>query len=334
MGHLNLMGITNLVGGYPQMGGGLEYWRTLPHWDLGRALRAARSQNATIFWAHMSSLPGEQLPIAMALGMVDGIELLTWNDPTQLPNHWEPWLNSGMPAAEFPVMRGVDLYYQFLNAGFRVPIAAGTDKFYEEIPLGSNRTYARVGGPADYAAWLAGVRSGRTFVSNGPILEFDADGHAPGDVVEFRGTNRIRARVTARSILPFTTLEIVCNGEVIGHKTVAIPNNPARNGIYSMEVEATGRLDRSSWLAARVVDHPDLKNRILPRDVSVFAHTSPIYFLQDGRKVLEESSIVYLRKYVEGFLHWLETKPPFVNEVDRENARRDAEQALQFYRSL
>jgi hypothetical protein len=334
MGHLNLMALTNLVSGYPEMGAGLEYWKTRPHWDLGRALRGAREQNALVFWAHVCSLPGEQLPVALALGFVDGIELLTWNDPGQLPNHWGPWLNSGMSQAEFPVMRSVDLYYQFLNAGFRLPVAAGTDKFYEEIPLGSNRTYAQVHEPGNYVAWLDGVRSGRSFVSNGPILEFEAAGLAPGQIANFVSPNRIQARVTARSILPFTTLEIVRNGEVIGHKTVAIPDNPSTNGIYAMQVDATVHLERSSWLAARVVDHPDLKNRILPRGVSVFAHTSPVYFLWNGQKVRDEASIAYLRKYVQGFLHWLGTNPPFDNEEDRRSARRDAERALEIYRGL
>jgi hypothetical protein len=51
------------------------------------------------------SLPGEQLPIAIALGLVDGVELVTWSDPSQFPNHWEPWQWSGMSQAEFPVMR-------------------------------------------------------------------------------------------------------------------------------------------------------------------------------------------------------------------------------------
>jgi len=147
MGHLTLLGLTRLVPGYPDAGGSLEYWKTRPHWDLIRAMRATRQQNGTIFWSHMSSLPGAQCPIGVALGLVDGVELITWNDPTQLPNHWSPWLNSGMSQAEFPVLRGVDLYYQYVNAGFRVPIAAGTDKFAEDIPLGSNRVYARVQGP-------------------------------------------------------------------------------------------------------------------------------------------------------------------------------------------
>jgi len=334
MGHLNMLGLAKLVPGYPKMGGTLEYWKSGPNWDLTRAMRAVREQNGTVVWPHMSSVPGAQLPIGLALGLVDVIELMTWSDPTQLPNHWGPWLNSGMPMAEFPVLRGVDLYYQFLNAGFRVPIAAGTDKLGEEIPLGSNRVYAKVQGPATYDSWLAAVKAGRAFVTNGPILEFEADGAVAGDVIEFQGVKRVKARVTARSILPFTTLEIVVNGNPVGHKTIAIPNNTPKDGLYSMEVETTIELTESGWLAARVVDHPDLKNRILPRDVSVFAHTDPIYFLKDGRKVREEASVAYLRKYVKGTLHWLGTGPSFANDDDRREAQRSAEEALRFYDGL
>ncbi len=334
MGHLNMLGLAKLVPGYPRAGGTLEYWKSQPQWDLIRALRAVREQNGTVFWPHMSSLPGAELPIGLALGLVDGVELITWNDPTQLPNHWGPWLNSGMSQAEFPTLRGVDLYYQFLNAGFRLPIAAGTDKLGEDIPLGSNRVYARVAEPAGYEAWLAAVKAGRGFVTNGPILEFTADEAEPGDVVEFQGTRRIHARVRARSILPFTTLEIVMNGEPVGHKTIPNGDGPPKDGLYAMEVEATVELARSAWLAARVVDHPDLRNRILPRELSVFAHTDPVYFLQDGRQVREEASVAYLRKYVRGVLHWLGTEPTFANEEDRRAARRAAEEALRFYESL
>jgi len=334
MGHLTLLGLTSPVSGYPHAGGSLEYWKHFPQWDLMRALRATRQQNGTVFWSHASSLPGAELPIAIALGLVDGIELITWNDPAQFPNHWGPWENSGFSQAEFPIMRPVDLYYQFLNAGFRLPIAAGTDKCAEEIPLGSNRTYARVTGAPTYASWLGAVKAGQGFVTNGPILEFKVDGHQAGDVVEFSDTKTVKARVTARSILPFTTLEIVMNGRTVGHRTVPIPANKPKDGLYSMEVEAAVELADSAWLAARVIDHPDLKNRILPREVSVFAHTNPIYLLRDGRKVREAASIAYLQKYVEGTLHWLGTNPNFKLEEDRLAARQAAEEALQFYKNL
>lgn len=335
MGHLALLGLKSLVPGYPHAGGSLEYWKSLPQWDLMRALRATRAQDGTIFWPHICSLPGAELPVAMALDLVDGVELLTWNDPTQFPNHWGPWEDSGFSQAEFPVMRSMDLYYQFLNAGFRLPIAAGTDKMGEEIPLGSNRTYARVRGAPGYDSWLAAVKAGRGFVTNSPMLEFVVDGNTPGDVVEFQGSRTIKARVTARSILPINTVDIVMNGRKVGHKTVPlIHHDPPADGIYSLEVDATVELTNSAWLAARVIDHPDLPNRVLPRGLSVFAHTSPVYFFKDGRKVREPASIAYLQKYVEGTLHWLGTNPTFALEEDRLAARQAAEQALQFYRDL
>jgi len=334
MGHLTLLNLTNLVDGYPDFGGGLEFRKSRPHWDLVPAMRAARAQQGVVFWSHIGSLPGEQLPVAIALGLVDGVELVTWSDPTQFPNHWEPWEWSGMSQAEFPVMRSLDLYYQFLNAGFRLPVVAGTDKFGEEIPLGSNRTFARVDRAANYAAWLAAVKAGKSFVGNGPILDFEADGQRPGDAVNFQRVRKIKARVTARSILPFNTLDIVFNGETVGHRTVPFWDNPPVDGVYSMKIETTLQLERSGWLAARVIDNPDLRNRILPRGLSVFAHTSPVYFLRDGHKVREEASIAYLCKYVEGMIHWLDTRPKFTRKEDLANARREAEEALRYYRSL
>ena len=67
-----------------------------------------------------------------------------------------------------------------------------------------------------------------------------------------------------------------------------------------MSVETDLVLNKSSWIAARVADDPDNKQRILPRGLSVFAHTNPVYFLKDGKKVKEEASILYLEKYVKG----------------------------------
>ena len=334
MGHLTLLGLTSLISDYPHAGGGLEYWKNDPHWDLMRAMRATRRQGGTVFWSHVASLPGAECPVGVALGLVDGIELITWNDPTEFPNHWGPWENSGMSQAEFPVMRAMDLYYQYLNAGFRLPIAAGTDKLDEAIPLGSNRTYARVSGPAGYTAWLEAVKTGKGFVTNSPILEFEVEGHKSGDVVEFSGTKHVKARVTARSILPFNTLDIVMNGRTVGHRTIPPPQGRPIGGVYKMTVEATVDLSHSAWLAARVIDHPDLKRRALPRELTVFAHTNPVYFLQDGTKVREEASVVYLRKYVQGLLHWLDTAPRFALDEDRRAAHEAAEEALAIYQRL
>ncbi len=101
-----------------------------------------------------------------------------------------------------------------------------------------------------------------------------------------------------------------------------------------MSVEADLILNKSSWIAARVAEDPDNKQRILPRGLSVFAHTNPVYFIKDGKKVKEEASILYLMKYVNGTINWLKSNPTFENPDDRTEAIKEAKDALLIYESL
>lgn len=334
LGHLTLAGVKSLVAGYPVSCGTLEYWTSHPHCDVYRGGRAARGQGALVSLAHFENLPGAGTPVAVALGLLDALEIPTWSDPMQLPAHLETWNASGMPTADFAPMRGVDFYYQYLNAGFRLPIAAGTDKSGDDIPVGSNRVYARAAKSGGFAGWLEGIKAGAGFVTNGPLLEFDVDGHAPGEEVAFQGAKMVRIRATARSIVPFTTLEVVMNGVPVAHGLKLVQANPPVDGVYTLQTEAVVRLERSSWLAARAFADPDITPRLLPRESSAFAHTNPVYFLQEGRRVREEGSIAYLRKAVNGLLHWLSTQPAFASEADRAAVRRDAEEALRIYDAL
>jgi hypothetical protein len=231
-------------------------------------------------------------------------------------------------------MRGVDLYYQYLNAGFRLPIAAGTDKSGDDIPVGSNRVYVSTKGRSDFAAWLAGIKAGTGFVTNGPLLDLDVDGHGPGEEISFDGPRTVKVRATARSLLPFTTLEIVLNGSPVAHVLRLVQANAPVDGVYTLETEATVRLERSSWFAARAFADPDITPRLLPRQSSVFAHTNPVYCLREGQRVREAASIAYLRRSVDALRGWLSTGPSFVTELDRAAVRRDAEQALRVYDGL
>ena len=332
-GHVVLMRLRQIVQPFEPFGGTFE-GRSEPNVVLARALREARRQGGVTTWAHFCNLPGAESPIDIALGLVDAIDLITYDDPTQLPSHWGPWKNSGMSQAEFTVMRSMDLYYQYLNAGFRIPIAAGTDKMGENIPVGSNRLYARVGSESTYDGWLAALKAGNGFVTNGPILTFEVDGHTCGEAVEFTEKRRVRVRAAARSILPFGSLEIVLNGETAAIKTVPHQDSHPADGVFSIDIDTTLELDRSSWLAARVAEDPDSKQRILPRGLTVFAHSNPVYFLRDGAKVREQTSIQYLQKYVKGTLHWLNTMARFATASEKEEALRLAEEARRIYAGL
>ena len=70
-----------------------------------------------------------------------------------------------------------EVWYRLLNCGFRLPTAAGTDAMenYASLrgPLGTNRVYVSVPkGPLTIAPWLEGIKKGRTFATNGPLIGF------------------------------------------------------------------------------------------------------------------------------------------------------------------
>ena len=330
-GHVILLGINRIVEPFEPFGGKFQD-RNEPNLLMARILSDARRQGGVTTWAHFCNLPGAESPIDIALGLVDAIDLVTYDDPTQLPSHWGPWKNSGMSQAEFTVMRSMDLYYRYLNSGFQLPIGAGTDKMGDNIPVGSNRLYTIPVGEPNYPGWLAGLKAGNGFVTNGPMLTFEVEGRHSGEVVEFTGSRRVKARATARSILPFESLEIVLNGESASIKTIT--SRPGNDGLFTLELEGEYELNRSSWLAARVAENPASRNRILPRGLTVFAHTNPVYFLRNGAKVKEISSIRYLQRYLKGTLHWLNTEAKFRTAAERDEALRLADKARAFYEDL
>lgn len=326
-GHVNFLGIQKLVEPIKPFGGRGE--RNLL---LASALVQARSLGASVTWAHFSNLPGLESPIDLALGLIHAVELIAYDDPTELPSHWGPWTNSEFSQAEFPVLRGMDLYYQYLNAGFRLPITAGTDKMGDNIPVGSNRLYVRTDGRTDYQSWLEGLRAGNGFVTNGPILEFEVEGHQAGEVVRFDSVHETTAKVTARSLLPFGKLEIVVNGRAVN--TTLPPSDAPTDGIYSAQLESKINLDSSCWVAARVVQEQGGRQRILPRQLTVFAHTNPVYFLRNGKKVRQEASIRYLQKYADTSLRWMERSAYFSDSETKKRALELAKKAVDIYKGL
>src|SRR5262249_14227305 len=78
--------------------------------------------------------------------------------------------------------------YCFLNGGIRLPLVGSAHKYETTRALGQVRPYARID-PAEeftYRAWIEAIRAGRTFVTNGPILTLEVNGHGPGAVVQFK----------------------------------------------------------------------------------------------------------------------------------------------------
>ena len=190
-----------------------------------------------------SGVPYE-LPIDVALGKVDYLEVMGYSDHL---------ITSGV-------------WYRLLNCGFRIPAAAGTDAFpnFAQLrgPPGLVRVYAK-SGTLDHAKWLQALKAGRTFVTNAPIITFTLDGHEPGDDIRLAfGRRQLRARVTLRSPVAVEHVEIIGNGAVVARL------RPTRDTTVRIVV------DRPGWFLARAYsDAP----RLPVLDLYPFASTSPVY---------------------------------------------------------
>ncbi|MBN1886084.1 MAG: CehA/McbA family metallohydrolase [Candidatus Krumholzibacteriota bacterium] len=188
-----------------------------------------------------------------------------------------------------------DLWYRLLNCGFRIPAAAGSDACVNRLgsyPAGGVRTWVETGeGPLDPLALLDGMRAGRSFVSSGPLIPaFTIFNASMGDSLPLaRGRWTVYGTVRAMSRWPIDRVEIVCNGE-----TAVQFDLPA--GVCRVDTFFYLPVDRSSWVAARVVGGDDGWIR---RSDRASAHTNPIWLPMGGERIAGWRDAA-------GFVSWLD----------------------------
>ena len=151
-------------------------------------------------------------------------------------------------------------YYEYLNLGFRLSAAAGSD-----VPWGSTmgecRTYVHTGPELDVDRWFDGLKRGRTFVTNGPALFLTVDQNMPGSILQKTAGSTVSIKVRAKThprIGRIKSLRLVSNEGIL---------KEAAN-----DIEHEFKLDRSRWIVASV----ECENGAL-------AHTSPVYVVVDGQ---------------------------------------------------
>ena len=145
--------------------------------------------------------------------------------------------------------RGVyHAWYAILNTGFRITPTAGTDYpcVGATIP-GRERFYTKVEGPLTYENWLEGVRRGRTFVTNGPILEFRVNDKGMGEevVLEQAGSVEVQGRVRFDPTWDnIERLEVIENG-------LLLKSFPRTGDSPEIRFQFEHPVGEASWLAIR-----------------------------------------------------------------------------------
>ncbi len=164
-----------------------------------------------------------------------------------------------------------------------MPFSTGTDWCQYDF----SRVYARMEEPLTVENWLRALRLGRTFITNGPLLDLKVNDHEIGDaVVLSTADGQLRVQATAKGRRDFDRLEVVIDGEIV-FSTASCPVD----GHFEAVIDQNLTVTKSGWLAVRTPPPsvPDDAQREQKTPLNeygreIFSHTSPIYIEIDGKK--------------------------------------------------
>jgi hypothetical protein len=280
-GHVGLLGLRDhvLLPGYA----GYAATPAASLWPMNAAVAdLARAQGALLGYVHpFDSDPAPddttrpltaEFPVDVALGKVDYYEALGFvDDPMATARVW----------------------YRALNCGFRLPAGAGTDAMANFAslrgPVGMNRVYVRTGGALDQRRLLDSLRAGRSFATNGPLLDFRLAGRGLGEELALAAPGGdVTAHVWLRSNVPVDHLEIVGNGEVV--REIPLTGDRTRADVdLRLPVHASG------WYLLRARSDRAIEPVL---DLYPYATTSPIYVTVGGAPVRSPEDAAF-------FLRWI-----------------------------
>jgi Tol biopolymer transport system component len=245
-----------------------------------------------------------ELPADVALGKVDYIEVLGFSDHKTT----------------------ADVWYKLLNCGFRLPAAAGTDFMgnYASLrgPVGLNRVYAQVRpGPLKIESWLEVLKAGRTFATNGPMINFELGGNYPGGEIKLQAKQEVPYRVALRSIVPIDHLEIVCDGKVARQIEL-------KGDRKSADASGNLTLDTSGWCILRAfsdkAEYPIL-------DLYPYATTSPVYVSVTGAPLRAPEDAAFFAKWVDRLIAAASSSNSWNNESEKQSVLGMLQEARKKY---
>jgi TolB protein len=316
-GHLGLLGLTGDIilpgyAGYPNTAAASLYPTNADVADL------AHAEGALVGYVHPFEEPpqpltrpahtdADELPVDVALGKVDYMEIVSFADHQATAAVW----------------------YRLLNLGFRIPAAGGTDAMADYAilrgPVGLNRVYASVPeGALDSAAWLDALRQGRTFATNAPLLDFSLAGEPIGSSVQLAAAQSVAFTARLRSMVPLEHAQIVCNGRMTRELTLS-GNRDALSASGTLPIEHSG------WCVLRAftthAEYPVLDN-------FVYATTSPVYVSVNGEKPRSPEDARFFEAWIDHLSETTAAYPDWNSQKEKAGVLEKLSEARRVYQRL
>jgi hypothetical protein len=164
--------------------------------------------------------------------------------------------------------------------------------------VGYDRMYVHLDGGLSYEKWWRGLKAGRVFVSNGPLLRCRASGQLPGEVFKSETGAKVDLQIEAAldSRDPIASVEIIQDGRVI--RTLSDSNWKSTRTLGTVTFKESG------WFLVRAIAAVSNTFR--------FASTGPFY-VEVGPKPRRIS-----RTSAQFFLDWVRERQGQIKIVDAE----------------
>jgi TolB protein len=251
----------------------------------------------------------DELPVDVAMGKLDYMEIVGFSDHKSTAEVW----------------------YKLLNLGFKLPAGAGTDATTNYAApirgqIGFDRVYVWTPGwPASVDTWLDELKLGRTFATNGPLIEFKLGGEMVGSELKFDAPQTaVPFTAKLRSIVPVDHLEVVCNGKVM--KT--LPTDTAKE---SADISGTLPLEGSGWCVLRAwsekAEYPVMDNYI-------YATTSPVYVTIAGKRACSKKDAEYFEAWIDRTIEITSQYPDWNSPAEKELVLTRLREARSIYENL
>ncbi|MEO5997724.1 MAG: CehA/McbA family metallohydrolase [Chitinophagaceae bacterium] len=287
----------------------IEDW---PSWTLP-VLTWAKSQNGVTGYAHSGwglepatptrDLPNYVTPKMDNIGANEYIVTVTQNviDFYSAGNTPAPW--------------ELNMWYQTLNCGFTPRLSGETDFpciFDERIGLA--RSYFKPDGPLTYESYMAAIKKGRCYVSDGNshIIDFTVNGLEAGTNDSRLSLNgKQPVKITAKAAVNLSEQQSSAGADIANRSLTDQPYwhvERARIGttrkvrveliVNGIPVDATEIVGDGKWKEV-TFNYPLTTSSWVALRVYPSAHTNPVFVIVDGQPVHERKSAEWCRKAVD-----------------------------------
>jgi len=218
-----------------------------------KAYQETRRQGGLVGYAHMGLgfFAERGMALDVPFGIVDFVEMLQVN---KITDH---------------------AYYGFLNLGYRLVPTAGSDYPYCDPP-GLVRNYVCVDGPYSDQKWFDALGRGRTFITNGPIVNFAVNGTPMGGELKIGRGDKIQIEASAvinPTVGRLKELQLIVHGKPLVTRSLA-------DGEDSIKFSHKMSAGESMWMAVKIICEKEL-----------LAHTAPIYVVVDGGRTWKKTAV-------------------------------------------